>query len=800
MGGQAIAFDLQTGAPLDDATAAQAVASGAAGFKNDAIVYMHNPNTGRDVGVSAAQAAQALASGYQLLPSEYVAQKQQAKADREEYGGFGGTLRAGVEGAARGVSFGLSDVALKEAGLGEGMAERQQYNPIASTGGEVVGTVGGLFLPGGAAAKGAGAAGKAARVATAAPRALARSAEALGAATTRKLGGGLAAKALGAGTAAATEGAAYGAAQVISQAALQDQELTAEMLLAGVLEGAAMGAVLGGGLSVTGSALGAAGRKVRDKLGGKSLREFAEQEAGVAMLGASKSELRKILNRGGEERLARLGRRGLDETALMSDPKRALGVVTREAGDAVTRLKQVQQQIDEAGTKIERAGLVQDIDARLAQSSKALLASEKRVAPAARKELRDVLGRLTDAGDELSFSEAWDIRKAIDNSPLIKWDKSIGDAPPIAKALQDIRGMVSSKLDDAADSLSPELKEAWKKANADYSDMAAMRDVLKRRTESDLAGSLISTGDTVATAAGLGLGALSGTPLTAMVAGAATGAANKLLRERGHEFLARAANRLSKSRETIDGAARKLTGSKLPMPTRLAAPAAVPLMERYDRERERTLALSRPEALQRALEASTRGLEHERGLAVAMQATLAGDAAYLQSQLPQQRPVSNLTPNAGAQPPTRSEAKAFLAKAEAIKDPSTVLTDLADGKLDPAAIEALKVRRPKIYAEMRKKVALYAAQKSEQIPYKQKVLLSLAFDFSADSSLEPATIADMQSAYTTPPVPSGVTGAQQGFAQQDAEQNQPAPARGGQGMQKSNQAMTLPSEAAAQGL
>jgi hypothetical protein len=285
-----------------------------------------------------------------------------------------------------------------------------------------------------------------------------------------------------------------------------------------------------------------------------------------------------------------------------------------------------------------------------------------------------------------------------------------------------------------------------------------------------------------------------------MLAGAATGYANKLVRERGHEFLARAANRISKSTEAIDGAARKLTGSKLPMPTRLAVPAAMPLMKRYDRERERTLALSRPEALQRALEASTRGLEHERGLAVAMQATLAGDAAYLQGQLPQQRPVSNLPPNAGAQPPTRSEAKAFLAKAEAIKDPSAVLTDLADGKLDPAAIEALKIRRPKIYAEMRKKVALYAAQKSEQIPYKQKVLLSLAFDFSADSSLEPATIAGMQSAYTTPLIPSGVTGVQQGFAQQDAEQNQPAPARGGQGMQKSNQAMTLPSEAAAQGL
>lgn len=793
--GQAIAFDVKTGQPIQDAEAASAVAEGRATFRNDAEVHLRDPATGEAFIFPADLASQAIADGYGYIPPSEVAAKLQAKADREEYGGFGSALRAGVEGAARGVSFGLSDVAAKELGLGEGMLQRQEYNPIASTGGEVVGTVGSLFLPGGAAGRAAGTAGRAARVATAAPRALARSAEALGAATTRRLGGGMAAKALGARAAEAAEGAAYGAAQAISQAALRDQELTAEMLLTGALEGAALGGLLGGGLSALGSGASKVGSKVggklREKLGGKGLREFAEQEAGVAMLGASKRELRKILNRGGEERLARLGRRGLDETALMSDPKKALGVVTNEAADAVKRLKAVQQQVDEAGTRLERAPIVQQIDDRLAKSESALLASEQAVGPKAREELRDIFTRLRREGPDadLTFSEAWDIRKAIDGSELMNWDKARGQAPPITKALEDIRNIVTKHLDDATESLSPELKTAWKKANADYSDMAAMRDVLKRRTETDLAGRLMSTGDTVATGAGAVLGAMSGTPITAMLTGAATGYANKLVRERGHEFLARAANRISKSTETIDAAARKLTGSKLPMPARLAVPAAMPLMKRYDQEREKTLALTRPETLQRVLQASTEGLEHEPGLAVAMQATLAGDAAYLQGQLPQQRPVSAISPGAGSEPPRPSDVKAFLAKVDALKDPTAVLADVASGKLDPAAIEALKVRRPKIYAEMRKKIMFYASQKQDQIPYKQKVMLSMAFDFAADPSMDPANMAAIQASFAPP------TGPEQ---QPAGEGSRPGPSRKLSGAKEVGKAMTLPSERAMQ--
>lgn len=791
MSGQAIAFDRTTGAPVAEADAANAIANGTAAFRQDAEVHLRDPATGEAYAYPADLAPDAIAKGLTIIPAAEVAQKQQAQADREEYGGFGSALRAGVEGAARGVSFGLSDVAAKELGLGEGMLQRQEYNPIASTGGEVVGTVGSLFLPGGAAGRAAGTAGRAARVATAAPRALARSAEALGAATTRRLGGGMAAKALGAGAAGAAEGAAYGAAQAISQAALRDQELTAEMLLTGALEGAALGGLLGGGLSALGSGASKAGSKLREKLGGKGLREFAEQEAGVAMLGASKRELRKILNRGGEERLARLGRRGLDETALMSDPKKALGVVTNEAADAVKRLKAVQQQVDEAGTRLERAPIVQQIDDRLAKSESALLASEQAVGPKAREELRDIFTRLRREGPDadLTFSEAWDIRKAIDGSELMNWDKARGQAPPITKALEDIRNIVTKHLDDATESLSPELKTAWKKANADYSDMAAMRKVLDDRIAKDLSKSMLSTSDRVATGAGMVLGAMTGTPVTSILAGAALGAANKLWRERGNEFLARAANRISKSTETIDAAARKLTGSKLPMPARLAVPAAMPLMKRYDQEREKTLALTRPETLQRVLQASTEGLEHEPGLAVAMQATLVGDAAYLQGQLPQQRPVSAISPGAGSEPPRPSDVKAFLAKVDALKDPTAVLADVASGKLDPAAIEALKVRRPKIYAEMRKKIMFYASQKQDQIPYKQKVMLSMAFDFAADPSMDPANMAAIQASFAPP------TGPEQ---QPAGEGSRPGPSRKLSGAKEVGKAMTLPSERAMQ--
>lgn len=221
--GQAVAFDAGTGMPIPEAEASQALAEGRASFRKDAEVHMRDPATGRAMILPAENASKALAQGFSLIPAGEVAAKLQEKADREKYGGVVQGAKALAEGAASGVSFGVSDQFLTD--MGADTAKRAEHQGLARGVGEVAGTVGSLFLPGGAVAKGAGTAAKvgaAARVATAAPRALARGAEALGAGVTRRLGGGLGARALGAGVAGAAEGAAYGAGQVVSRAALQE--------------------------------------------------------------------------------------------------------------------------------------------------------------------------------------------------------------------------------------------------------------------------------------------------------------------------------------------------------------------------------------------------------------------------------------------------------------------------------------------------------------------------------------------------------------------------------------------------
>src|SRR4051794_32246167 len=107
-------------------------------------VALVNPD-GKLVTLPEGQAREALAFGY----SQPNAVQQEEVRKREEYGtGLGSEVRAGLEGAARGLTFGLSDLAMQ--GLGadkEGLAERKARNPYAATGGELAGVGAGLLAP-----------------------------------------------------------------------------------------------------------------------------------------------------------------------------------------------------------------------------------------------------------------------------------------------------------------------------------------------------------------------------------------------------------------------------------------------------------------------------------------------------------------------------------------------------------------------------------------------------------------------------------------------------------------------------
>ena len=205
--------------------------------------------------------------------------EEQAGLEAEYGDGFWSTGRALLEGAGRGVTFGLSDVALEAMGVDEeGLRERKRWNPYAATVGEIGGFVGtaiatggtSMFARGGAAAAktgmaakiaGATPAGLAFRGSMGAGRAVVPVGEFIAGGTLRGAGAStglraVAGKAIPWTVQGTIEGAAYGAGQGISTLSLSGDPMTSEALWsemkAGAWSGAKWGAAFGGGLSMLG--------------------------------------------------------------------------------------------------------------------------------------------------------------------------------------------------------------------------------------------------------------------------------------------------------------------------------------------------------------------------------------------------------------------------------------------------------------------------------------------------------------------------------------------------------------------
>lgn len=160
--------------------------------------------------------------GYSRLSTEEIKQ-----ADLEnEY--KDSPMLAGAAGAARGASFGLSDLAIGAFGGSEDLRALKEQNPTASTVGEIAGGIGSLALPG------AGLVGAASKVGASTAK--------LAGSTSASLVQRAAAKGLG----SAAEGALYGAGQTVTEAVLGDPSKAAENLVGNI----GLSALLGGGLGV----------------------------------------------------------------------------------------------------------------------------------------------------------------------------------------------------------------------------------------------------------------------------------------------------------------------------------------------------------------------------------------------------------------------------------------------------------------------------------------------------------------------------------------------------------------------
>lgn len=171
----------------------------------------------------------------QFDPDAYLTQKQSAQyqALQDKYGSAGQQAIAGVEGAARGVSLGASDLAETNLGLDtpENIKGRMAANPLTSFAGNALGSAALIAGTEGLGAGPSAAANAGARAATLGAGVAGPLTSA--AATAAKIGGMTA------------EGALFGAGNAVSDYALGDPDLNAQKVLAHIGMGAALGAGLG---------------------------------------------------------------------------------------------------------------------------------------------------------------------------------------------------------------------------------------------------------------------------------------------------------------------------------------------------------------------------------------------------------------------------------------------------------------------------------------------------------------------------------------------------------------------------
>jgi hypothetical protein len=208
--------------------------------------------------VSVSNPDQALEQGYKHATSQQIAEMQKAEADKIK---FDSPIKAGLAGAARGLSVGLSDLALTKSHLvdPETLQGLKEQNPVASNVGEIGGAIGGTLLAPGASL----------------PGLLERGAAGLAERATANIASDTAKKIASRALNDAVQGAAYGAGSMLSEKALGNPDLTAEQVISQVGIGTLLGGTIGAGFT-------GAGIAARKTLAAAKIPDMLEKAVGGA--------------------------------------------------------------------------------------------------------------------------------------------------------------------------------------------------------------------------------------------------------------------------------------------------------------------------------------------------------------------------------------------------------------------------------------------------------------------------------------------------------------------------------------
>lgn len=775
---------------LPEAEARAAIQSGQLFAAADQLYDVTNPD-GQITKVSGADLFTALqpGNGYTLVSPEAV----RAEELRGEVTSLPGVLRTAGEEALSTATLGGYDVLAGELGGDDYREKRrlgQELNPFAAGAGTAAGVIAPALLSGGGSLLGeAGLAGKAVMGAGKAVTAPSRLAMALGEAAGGLVPGtGILAQGARLGLTGAVEGAAFGAGDALSEAALApggDYDHLAERIWAGAAHGGLTGAAIGGGLGLTGAALGkAVQRGQREIFSAENLQKHAD-EFGAKALGLRASDLANVPEDVWRSKVRDVLKMKLDDgTDLVraGDKVEQIAPKLRQAqGEIGEKLGAIRRDVDQAIEATGRKDLALNMSGFRAEAQKWLgdiqatgTRSERIRAARALREFDQVIGagevvpgvvKRGAAGQlerrGLGFEEAIKFRGKIDNVIKPPSKGGMQFAPENQAQLHELRTMFDKTIDEqmekAVRELLPQRAGAHGVLKGQYATVASLAKAANRAASGETMKSALGAFESLSGVGGTVASIASGSVLPVLGAAALSGV-RRVARDRGDSVLAVMMSRAAQADSKVAAGVRRFFAGSGRAARRVVQAEAAP-KPRTDVILGAKVGETRVAAYQRKLQKLhawspmelERSLGHMMGVApgtvMAMSSAAKRGVDYLKAEAPSGLVDTNQIIPTHPAPPNDFEISRWARKVETVEDPLVVVDKLEDGTLTKEHVDALRVVSPKLYEDIKQQTMIEIADRGVPLNYDEAIMLGTLLDLPTMKALEPGRLREIQDSY-----------------------------------------------------
>jgi len=720
--------------------------------------------------------------------------EQEAELDRElklteKYGNSPAT--AAALGAARGLSFGLSDLAAVKTGTidQETLSQYKRKNRAASVLGEVAGTAAPLLLSGGATAP-ASLAGKGALAAGSAVRAVSKAGQAAELVTANILKKAIAEtgtkavakkviqKALSQAAGSAVEGVAYSTGQLLSESALGEAEFNAENLAAAAGTGALFGGAVGGifGLSETivpvfknGKVSGYVSKKldknIDDVLASQKLQGMTPTQI------AKQNQFSPQVAKNTPEYLRRLAAK--NELSAFSSNTKVLEAAKKDIDELGASIAKTLDDVDAIALNTPmlptRAEVAANVQNRL-RSMREEFAGLK--TDTAKQNLRKIDRTIKSFDEDLAQDMVQVTGKELNAlkskyQKLAKWDRK-GQLPLDEQISREVSRSIKDEVFKVADKVSTVDQNLGQKLRQEFLDYGTSLEFvgnLSKKADGEAAKDFFNFRDYVlgGAAAAIGGGPLAGTALAAqkflnsdfkrkLLILNKIERSNQIVNNKIGTSLSNFSKNVKKATPAITTKSLLTTSFDIENPKKKAKDTDKKVA--FKRISSELLNISsNPEKLVNYLSNSSLESTGAAPLtAQALQQTASTAIAFLTSKLPlQPDQLGAIQMLKNRWNPSDIEISKFERYLQTVKEPLTALDHLENGTLTREHVEALQAVYPDLYGRIQEQTLEKLGADPEAFSYQQRLKLGILLDIPSDVSLAPSNILALQAEFGTEP-------------------------------------------------